>query len=237
MAVALVFGDSITEISSRWRDEFIKVTGATEIRCYAVSGAHLCDYANTNLDGNPTGSVVSSNTVCNQVKKMLLNPPTEIPDFVLISASTNDFWDKATLDNRQLPNFQNNVGEYRSGKTFIPVDSVNRTQVDGAMRWQAEKIWSIYPDTKIIFIAPIQSADSNTRPTWSILAKGELMEYISNNLGCKTIKAGAECGIYANREFNGSEGKYLEDGLHPNVEGGKILGNYNARQVINYLLG
>lgn len=231
------FGDSITEIASRWRTEFINITGATEIRCYAVSGAHLCDYADTVLDGNPTGSVVSSNTVCNQVQKMLLNPPSETPDFILISAMTNDFLEKSVLDNRTLPNFQNNVGEYRSGKSFIPIDNVNRTQVDGAMRWQAEKIWSIYPDTKIIFIAPIQSADSNTRPTWSILAKGELMEYVASNLGCKTIKAGAECGIYANREVNGANGKHLEDGLHPNIEGGKVLGAYNAKQVINFLKG
>lgn len=233
----IAFGDSITEISSRWRDEFKRITGAKEIKCYAVSGAHLCDYADTVLDGNPTGSVTSSNTVCNQVKKMLLNPPTEIPDFIMISAMTNDFLEKSVLDSRALPNFQNNVGEYRSGKPFIPIDSVNRTQVDGAMRWIAEKIWSVYPNTKIIFVAPIQSADSNTRPTWSILAKGELMKYVASNLGCKTIMAGAECGIYANREVNGANGKYLEDGLHPNIEGGKVLGAYNARQVINFLKG
>lgn len=229
----IAFGDSITATSSRWRDEFIEKTGANEIACYAVGGAHLCDYSDTVLDGNPTGSQ-SANTVCNQVYQMLQNPPTEIPDFVIISAGTNDnVTPKETLDNRALPNFQNDVGEYRSGKQFIDIDSVDRTAWDGAMRWQAEKIWSVYPNTKIIFIAPIQSADFHTRPVWSILAKGQLMEYISNNMGCYTIQAGAECGIWARFETDGSEGKYLADGLHPNIEGGKVLGRYIANEIIS----
>ena len=229
----IAFGDSITATASRWRTEFIEKTGATEIACYAVGGAHLCDYSDTVLDGNPTGST-SSNTICNQVYQMLLNPPTEIPDFIIISAGTNDnVTPIETLENRNLPNFQNDVGEYRSGKTFVDIDSVDRTAWDGAMRWQAEKIWSVYPNAKIIFIAPIQSADFNTRPVWSILSKGKLMEYISNNMGCVTLQAGAESGIWARFETDGAEGKYLADGLHPNVEGGKVLGRYIASKIIN----
>lgn len=229
----IVFGDSITATAFRWRTEFIERTGATEIACYAVGGAHICDYTDTVLDGNPTGST-SANTVCNQVYQMLLNPPTETPDFVIISAGTNDnVTPKETLDDRTLPNFQNDVGEYRSGKVFVDIDSVDRTAWDGAMRWQAEKIWSVYPNTKIIFVAPIQSADFNTRPVWSILSKGKLMEYISNNMGCATLQAGAESGIWARFESDGAEGKYLADGLHPNELGGKVLGGYIASKVIN----
>lgn len=229
----IAFGDSITAEAFRWRTEFIEKTSATEISCYAVGGAHICDYDDTVLDGNPTGST-SANTVCNQVYQMLLNPPTETPDFVIISAGTNDnVTPKETLDDRTLPNFQNDVGEYRSGKTFVDIDSVDRTAWDGAMRWQAEKIWSVYPNAKIIFVAPIQSADFNTRPVWSILSKGKLMEYISNNMGCVTLQAGAESGIWARFETDGAEGKYLADGLHPNVEGGKVLGRYIASKIIN----
>lgn len=225
----IVFGDSITEVSERWRDKFIHITGAKEIKCYAVAGAHIRDYANTVLDGNPRKSD-TQNTVCNQVYQMLteVDNINDYPDFVIISAGTNDNFTYEEVTTDDLSNFINSSNEY------IDINSVDRTKLDGAMRWQAEKIWYFFPNTKIIFIEPIQGAQE-LRASWNILAKGERIHNIAKMLSCYSIPAGAESGIYGAFEKVEENGKYLKDGLHPNIEGGKVLGKYIANKVIDFL--
>jgi hypothetical protein len=43
------------------------------------------------------------------------------------------------------------------------------------------------------------------------------------------------CGISGVFEQSGANGRYLVDGLHPNVNGAKKIGYYNAAKVIPFL--
>ena len=221
----IALGDSITATSNRWRDQFQKKTGAKEILCTAVAGAHLADYPQTVLDGiNFDGY---GNTVCNQVTRILKNPPAEIPDFIIISAITNDTLSYDVLNKEEEVFFNSD------GYTYSNIDNVDRTCIEGAMRWIVENLYTLYPNTKIFFASPIQAFET-IRATWNILMKEDKIIRIARKLNVKVIKASSESGIYGRYENNGTNGKYLSDGLHPNVEGGIVLGNYYASQVINY---
>lgn len=221
----IAIGDSITAQSDRWRDQFIKVTGAKEIMCTAMPGAHLTDYNDTVLNG--TNFEGHGNTVCNQIQKIINNPPVESPDFIIISAITND-----TLNVDQLDK-DVNVFIESDGFTYKDIETIDRTIVEGAMRWQVEKLYSLFPNTVIFFASPIQAFEG-TRATWNILKKEDKIIRIARKMSVQVIKASSESGIYGRYEKRNENGKYLIDGLHPNKKGGIKLGNYYANQIIKY---
>ena len=222
----IAFGDSITATANRWRGQFIRDTGAEEIACYAVGGATLVDWEETILDGNISDG--AQNTVCNQVAQFLLEPPEDVPDFVIISAGTNDSWSSAELSATSNTQFVDN------NHNWIALDNVDRKLPDGAMRWQAEKIWSVYPNTTIIFGAPIQCAESIHAYDLQ-LAKNNRMKLAAQQLSCNIILGALESGIYGRYETANVNGKYLADGLHPNSSGGILLGHLYAKKVISFV--
>ena len=221
----IAIGDSITAQSDRWRDQFIKVTGAKEIMCTAVPGAHLADYNDTILNG--TNFEGHGNTVCNQIQKIINNPPEETPDFIIISAITND-----TLGVEQLDK-DINVFIDNDGFTYKDIETIDRTIIEGAMRWQVEKLYKLFPNVVIFFASPIQAFEG-IRATWNILKKEDKIIRIARKMSVQVIKASSESGIYGRYEKRNENGKYLIDGLHPNKAGGIKLGNYYANQVLNY---
>lgn len=221
----IAIGDSITAQSDRWRDQFIKVTGAKEIMCTAVPGAHLADYNDTVLNG--TNFEGHGNTVCNQIQKIINNPPEETPDFIIISAITND-----TLGVEQLDK-DINVFIDNDGFTYKDIETIDRTIIEGAMRWQVEKLYKLFPNVVIFFASPIQAFEG-IRATWNILKKEDKIIRVARKMSVQVIKASSESGIYGRYEKRNENGKYLIDGLHPNKAGGIKLGNYYANQVLNY---
>lgn len=221
----IAIGDSITAQSDRWRDQFINVTGAKEIMCTAVPGAHLADYNDTVLNG--TNFEGHGNTVCNQIQKIINTPPKETPDFIIISAITND-----TLGVEQLDK-DINVFIDSDGFTYKDIETIDRTIIEGAMRWQVEKLYKLFPNVVIFFASPIQAFEG-IRATWNILKKEDKIIRIARKMSVQVIKASSESGIYGRYEKRNENGKYLIDGLHPNKKGGVKLGNYYANQIINY---
>ena len=221
---AIYLGDSITYIGNGWRTEFNAITGANEVMCKAVSGAHLCDYEDTIVDGIDyfTGS---KNTLSNQVQDIINSPPTERIDFIIIAAGTND--------HASLAEFEGGVTQFAENDAYIDVDTVDRTRYDGAMRWIAEKLWGLFPDAVIFFATPIQAAEA-MRGTWVQMLKSDYIQEIAGYLGTPTIDATRKSGIYGRYENANANGKYLYDGLHPNLEGRIKLGRYYASEVVNY---
>jgi lysophospholipase L1-like esterase len=220
---AVYLGDSITYIDNGWRTEFNAVTGANEVLCTAVSGAHLCDYEDTVLDGvNFEGS---KNTISNQVQRIINNPPAEAIDFIIIAAGTND--------HASLAEFEGGVTQFVENDAYIDVDTVDRTRYDGAMRWIAEKLWDLFPEAVIFFATPIQGAEA-IRETLVQMLKSDYIQEIAGYLGTPTIDATRKSGIYGRYENANANGKYLYDGLHPNPAGRTKLGRYYASEVINY---
>lgn len=221
----IALGDSIVAQNISWRDTFIEKTGAKQIMCTAVAGAHLCDYNDTVLNG--TDFTEHGNTVCNQVQAILNNPPTENIDFFMVCAGTND----TGFSVEQLK--AKDVSQFYSANQPIDIDTVNRTVIDGAMRWIAEKLWSIQPNATIFFATPIQ-AYQGIRTTWYLHYFSEYMKTVGDYLATPIIPAFSESGIYSAFENNNANGKYLIDGLHPNSDGKVKLGTYYANVVGKY---
>lgn len=228
----LFFGDSITYNENYYRRTFYRITRAKEIGNFSYPGAHLADYrTDVPLNGNYTDTSDGGvhNVVCNQVYYWLNNAPDDaIPDIIIISAGTNDVYTSPS----QL---ETDVNVYATTSGWIDVDTIDRTTFEGAMRWITSKLRTKYPNAAIVFASPIQSAQ-NIGVDKSIdvfLAKEAKMRRACDHLSAKLIEATSRSGITGEFESNGTNGRYLIDGLHPNTNGGNVLGTFYANSLIS----
>ncbi len=207
----MFFGDSITEEENRYRKWLLENTDMVQVESFAISGALLTNEESTVMNGNPSRG--NNNTVPNQVLKML-NGEYETPDIVIVSAGTNggDNSFSGAVDETQF--IVNN--------SYTDVNSCNLTKVSGAMRWIYEKIIGAYPNAQVFFATPIQGAESS-RNYSSMLIRRNAITAVANRMSVNVIDAFEKSGIYGRYEISGENGKYLADGLHPNVTGGKLL--------------
>jgi hypothetical protein len=73
-----------------------------------------------------------------------------------------------------------------------------------------------------------------TRSAENAMAYAESLRIATEYTGQIMIDT-IRCGINGVNEFSGSNGEYLVDGLHPNANGAKKIGYYNASKVIPFL--
>jgi lysophospholipase L1-like esterase len=220
----LFMGDSITAQMSinGWVNWFIKRVVPSSYENVAVAGAWWENYPDTVLDGNPTGSAPSSNTVPNQVQKVL-NTNYPAFDVIIISAGTNNV-------NASLTDVVEN--SFTSSGNYIDISTLDLTKTASAIRWSVEKLQTAYPNAQIFLCTPIQSHEA-LRTYVSIKSKGDKIKETASRLGIPYFD-NLNCGIYGKYENNGTAGKYLADGLHPNNPGAKMLGEYVARKYISW---
>jgi lysophospholipase L1-like esterase len=69
------------------------------------------------------------------------------------------------------------------------------------------------------------------------LKKIAVLREICSTFSVPVIDCYSECGIRAEDEIWGERGRYLKDGLHPDVEGQQLMGRYIAKKIQNYLGG
>lgn len=221
----MFFGDSITENVINYRGNLLKFTGLKQVLCNALSGATLTNFSDTIMDGNVV--MGHQNTVPNQVQKLLNNHLSYgIPDIIVIGAGTNDAYsDNLSFDETQYTN-NNNV--------YKDIDLIDLTSFSGSIRWCYEKLNGLYPDAKIMFATPIQSATSS-REYAKQKAKADCIIANCERLSTPYIDAFTKSGIYSKYETEGSAGKYLKDGLHPNKSGADILAKCYANEIAKEL--
>lgn len=217
----LTLGDSITALGTGergWIKYFIEKTNATLVANVAVNSSKLADDSNTVLDGNPTQT--SNNTLSNQVQKVINNTYDE-PDIIIIAIGTNN--GIAITKQNMIDVF------YDSDKQLKPLDEVDRTTDYGAFRWCFEKLHSLYPNAQIFWSTPIHGAQTMRRAE-RIIDCRESLQIATEYVGCVMIDS-VRCGINGINEIMNTNGEYLIDGLHTNVNGAKKLGYYIASKV------
>lgn len=137
------------------------------------------------------------------------------PDVFVFSMGTND----ANLGSAE---------EALKGKTL---DQVDVTTMAGGARWSIQTILEHYPKCRVFVCTPIQtgSVEHNERNLRQI----EIMRKICRALSVQLIDCYANSGITEKFEISSGRGRYLKDGLHPDVEGQHLMGRYIAKEIRN----
>ena len=220
----ITLGDSITALGveeNGWIKYFLEKVNCELVENVAVPGATLYDYSDTVYDGNPTQT--SNNTLGNQVQK-IINNNYESPDIIIIAIGTNG---GISITEDQMYN------TYVSKSGLIPLQEVDKKTSSGAFRYAHDKLKELYPNSIIFWCAPIFGA-IDKRNHKSILSYAKSLE-IATSFASTPFVDTFRCGINGFYEQEGSR-TYLGDGIHPNEEGAKKIGYYNATKIKPYLL-
>ncbi len=226
----LTLGDSITALGTTvtgWVKYFIEKTGCELVANVAVNGARLHDHGDTVYDGAPVCNGPDdnhNNVLGNQVQK-IINDGYEAPDIIIIAIGTNAGISITTEDMT--------AAYYGSGTSLLPLESVDRTKSAGAYRYCLEKLHSLYPNAIIFWCTPIMGYQA-TRSAENAMKYAESLRIATEYTGQMLIDT-IRCGINGANEQQSANGEYLVDGLHPNVNGAKKIGYYNASKVREFL--
>ena len=187
------------------------------------------DLTNGNIPINNNNYTYINNELA--FMQRLLQEGYEHPDVIVVACGINDTSSYTEIYSDEL--FEKKFYTDRDSLD----ESVKKT-LGGGLRANLEALKELYPDSMIIISTPIQSAYAYLRPyipntcTWI----KKFAEYYS----IPVIDAYSESGITAEFEKGwnntsytgeGTEGKYLFDGLHPNSDGYKLLSDYYAKQI------
>ncbi len=231
---ALLLGDSqVAQTGSvGWRTYFSAITGCN-IYSAALPGATLMDKEGTVLDGNPMESVETSNTISNQVEKVLRNPEDYgDPKLIIISAMVNDVFKGLDLqmDDGLMRAQYFTLQTETEPRRMVALEDLTRQNIPSAMRWATEKLRAKYPRAVIFWCAPNYTALPYTDP----YVPKTLRTYIKtvsdyqSTLFIDTIL----CGLMFDEPTSG--GQHFYDGIHTNEKGAKILGAYIADEVLKH---
>lgn len=247
----LTLGDSITAMGgvNGWTHWIKQYLLADKVVNVSVAGSTWQDkVASQTYDGNPQPST-DGNVMGNQVQKVLnakANGDADYQDFDVITFSfgMNDSVDfsvqtKESVENQFITNYaQNNF-------TVVPIDSVNRQTLAGAMRYGFQKLHEAYPNAVIFMCTPTQECYETFD---SIYQKGDFINFVADRLGAETIDT-RRCGIrniyesqttidYDHPEQSGAAPIQTDllDGIHTNENGAKKIAKYNAREIMKYFM-
>lgn len=219
----LFLGDSITALTGDrgWTNYFKNIITTNISNNTAVNGAWLMDYANTTYpyNGNPTSGDQHNNVLGNQVQKVLNN--NYPADIIVIAIGING---GITATYEDIYN-----AYYDTNKDKIPLENVDRKTSAGAFRWCNEKLHEKYPNAKIFWCTPIQTAQKNLAGMPAVLNYDNSLKTMCEFASIICVDT-EKCGIFG---FN--EDEYFVDGLHPNSTGARLIGNYNASIIKQFL--
>ena len=253
----LILGDSITAENYSWTNLFARLVNAEKLTNLAVAGAHWNDYYRDGIDvteidlsGNfDDGSGdTKNNAIFNQVLRFaqkitpkgeiisFTHPKTgetftipsdkglgteeiEIPNIIIIACGIND----ATQVG------ESGVGDFNSiiSQTW---NEQKRQYLFSSIRWAVETLKILAPDARIFLATPLYSTYYTAEIVDTIR---EAIIKMSKYAGCSKPINLSDAGISLFFENHQANGKYLEDGLHPNNRGRLLLARYYAQEIMN----
>lgn len=143
------------------------------------------------------------------------------PDVFAFAMGTND-------DINSLGNTERAL----TGKELEGNDNINLFTEAGAMRWCIQKIMEEYPMARVFVLTPLQTATPEHNKKTEIQIE-TIMRKIAGAMGAQVIDCYHNSGICEKFEVIGGKGKYLQDGLHPGIEGQTLEGAYATKEIRN----
>ena len=187
------------------------------------------EMVNGNIPINNSNYTYINNEVA--FMQRLIQEGYDEPDVIIIACGINDTASYTEVYSDEL--FEKNFYTDRDSLD----DSVKKT-LGGGLRANLEALKVLYPNAIIIVSTPIQSAYAYLRPY--IPNTCMWIEKMADYYSIPVIDAYSESGILAEFEKgwesnsytgDGTEGKYLFDGLHPNSDGYQLLSDYFSRKI------
>ena len=210
--VAILFGDSITEtfningfLRNNWPSFAVRQL-LWNYTNYAKSGA---GFVHTESPDYP------EQWLSVQIDHAQASGIT--PDIVLVSLGTNDLNDT--------------LGSYDTAmaKTIANLDMTVTVE---AARSNFHRLLTLYPNATFYYALPIERASMELS---SMLPLINELRKMAQRYGFIVIEATYESGIVKDFEVNSGAGRYLSDGLHPNLKGQKKMSDcYVARILSTY---
>ena len=137
------------------------------------------------------------------------------PDVFVFSMGTND----------------GNLGSASEALKGKSLENVDVNTMAGGARWSIQTIQGKYPDCRIFVCTPIQTGSVEHNEL--NLEKIEILRQICQALSVQMIDCYSNSGITEKFEEPSGEGRYLRDGLHPDVDGQQLMGRYIAKEIRN----
>lgn len=137
------------------------------------------------------------------------------PDVFVFAMGTND----------------SNLGSAEEALKGKTLDEVDVTTMAGGARWAIQTILEHYPKCRVFVCTPIQTGDVAHNDINR--KKIEILRQLCQALSVQLIDCYSNAGITEKFEQPGGRGRYLKDGLHPDVEGQQLMGRYIAKEIRN----
>ena len=120
-----------------------------------------------------------------------------------------------------------------SGKSLDNNPDIDLFTSAGAMRWCIQTIMENFPECRVFVLTPLQTATpEHNAKTLRLIP---MIRQIAGGMSAQVIDCYNNSGICEKFEVIGGTGKYLRDGLHPDIEGQTLEGRYAAKEIRNNL--
>lgn len=118
-----------------------------------------------------------------------------------------------------------------TGKALEGNSSIDLFTEAGAARWCIQRIMEEFPNCRVFILTPLQTAtpEHNQKNLKTI----EILRQIAGGMSAQVIDCFNGCGICEKFEVIGGQGKYLRDGLHPDIPGQQLHGKFAAKEIRN----
>ena len=226
-------GNSITA-GNQWSKTVVDILGfATHHNVAVGSATWAChpatqeydaiDFAGISGGWLPTEDKVELQQRHNNVSKVHIQKfITEVesgvypaPDVFVFTMGTND----------------TNLGGVEEALRGKSLEDIDPTTMAGGARWAIQTIQETYPECRIFVCTPIQSGDIEKNKL--NLKKIDILRQLCQALAVQMIDCYSNCGISEKFESPSDGGRYLKDGLHPDIAGQQLMGRYIAKEIRN----
>ncbi len=216
----LMFGDSITQTSNVDTGDVTSSTYRSNWPKFAKDQLKMGGFKNYARSGASFLETGPSQTdwqkISHQVQTAIDN--MESPDVIVLACGTND------------ANIKLGTYETAMSKNIADLDRANTAE---AMRWALYKIKENFPNAVCFYCTQLQRADVETADRETA---NNLMVKLAKRYGFNIIDCMNESGIVKDFEVWQANGRYLSDGLHPNVAGQQVQANLIASQIIERMM-
>ena len=225
-----LLGDSMTWIGgdscqneTGW-SHILKESGiASAINVYARSGATWTNTAATKRNPNyHTELLHDDNVVYNQAVRLIERADTSdvSPDLIILFAGANDAWFAAKRPGLFDSKDKDTVYSYST-------DPASVTSLEGSIRLVSDILLSRFPDTILLFVAPLQMSKTDAETIFKV---SDIIEKTASEKGWLTLRADKDTGITHEQEAGSP--RFTSDGVHTNPEGARIVGEYITKHIL-----